>query len=333
FAKLAEQYSDDPGSNHNGGDLGFFPRGQMVKPFDDAVFKLKPGETSGLVQSQFGYHIIKLEELKPAGTETLEQARPSIIAALKRKAGTDIARDEMREDLNSALNGTDLDKIAAKRNLKLVQTPYIALGDTVAGTEHNADIVSTAFKLDKGDVRAVTGEKVDPVLVKLIDRKPAYIPPFADVRDKVRAALIKLRSEIVARQTAENLLKQMKTPADFSRLAEADSLRIYHTGAFDRASQTVPGIGEFQEVTEAAGTVPVLPGIIDQVMQHGGNSYIFLLSGRTAPSDEAWKKAAPQFKQQLLQSRRSQAWQAFLDSLKDRAKILVDTKQLGEQSA
>ena len=125
FAKLAGQYSDDPGSKRNGGDLGWFSRGQMVKPFEDAAFKLKPGQISDLVESRFGYHIIKLEALKPAGTDTLAQARPSIIEALRRKAGTDIARDNLREDLAAALNGADLDKIAVKRGLKLVRTPFL----------------------------------------------------------------------------------------------------------------------------------------------------------------------------------------------------------------
>ena len=333
FAKLANQYSDDPGNKENGGDLGFFSRGQMVKPFEDAAFKLKPGQISDLVESRFGYHIIKLEALKPAGTDTLEQARPSIIETLRRKAGTDIARDQMREDLAATLNGAELDKIAAKRGLKLVQTPFFAAGDTVAGTEHNPDVVQTAFKLEKGDVRAVTGAKSDAVLVKLIDRRPAYVPPFAEVREKVRATLVRLQAEIAAREAAEGVLKQIKTAIDFPKVAAADNLRIYSTGPFDRASQTLSGIGEFPEVTEAAGAIPTLPGLIGQVLQHNGNSYIFLLLSRVPPSQDDWKKAASRFKEQLLQTRRSQAWQAFLDSLKDRAKILVDTKQLGEQPA
>jgi peptidyl-prolyl cis-trans isomerase D len=333
FAKLANQDSDDPGNNENGGDLGFFSRGQMVKPFEDAAFKLKPGQISDLVESRFGYHIIKLEALKPAGTDTLEQARPKVIEALKHKAGVDIARDQMREDLAAALNGLELDKIAAKRGLKLVQTPFFAAGDTVAGTEHNPDVVQTAFKLEKGDVRSVTGGKSDPVLVKLIDRRPAYVPPFAEVRDKVRATLIRLQAEIAAREAAEGVLKRIKTATDFPKVAAAENLRIFSTGPFDRASQTLPGIGEFAEVTEAAGAIASLPGLIDKVLEHNGNSYIFLLLSRTTPSQDDWKKASSQFKEQLLQSRRAQAWQAFLDSLKERAKILVDTKQLGEQPA
>ena len=75
FAQLAKKYSQDPGSAANGGDLGMFGRGMMVKPFDDAVFKLLVGEVSGLVQSDFGYHIIKLLAVKGGKTQGLAEVK------------------------------------------------------------------------------------------------------------------------------------------------------------------------------------------------------------------------------------------------------------------
>jgi peptidyl-prolyl cis-trans isomerase C len=78
FAKLASEFSDDTSSKSRGGDLGFFPRGMMVKSFEDAAFSLKPGEISGIVESQFGYHIIKLEEKKEPGIESFENVKDTI---------------------------------------------------------------------------------------------------------------------------------------------------------------------------------------------------------------------------------------------------------------
>ena len=78
FAALAKDNSQDPGSAVNGGDLGFFPRGQMVPPFDEAAFTMKPGSTSDLVETQFGYHIIRVMEKKEAGTVTIDEVRPQL---------------------------------------------------------------------------------------------------------------------------------------------------------------------------------------------------------------------------------------------------------------
>ena len=78
FAALAKDNSQDPGSAVNGGDLGFFQRGQMVPPFDEAAFTMKPGATSDLVETQFGYHIIRVMEKKEAGTVTIDEVRPQL---------------------------------------------------------------------------------------------------------------------------------------------------------------------------------------------------------------------------------------------------------------
>ena len=78
FAALAKQHSQDPGSAVNGGDLGFFQQGQMVGPFNDVAFSLKPGAISDLVETQFGYHIIRVAEKQPARTVPLEEVRPQI---------------------------------------------------------------------------------------------------------------------------------------------------------------------------------------------------------------------------------------------------------------
>ena len=88
FAELAKKHSQDPGSAEKGGDLGFFGRGMMVKAFDDAVFKQKEGEISGLVQSDFGYHIIKVTGIKPATLRSMAEVRPEIEGELKRQAAT-----------------------------------------------------------------------------------------------------------------------------------------------------------------------------------------------------------------------------------------------------
>ncbi|HTW87755.1 MAG TPA: SurA N-terminal domain-containing protein [Candidatus Binataceae bacterium] len=331
FAKLARADSDDLATRSSGGDLGFFARGQMIKPFEDAAFALKPGQTT-MVRTQFGFHIIQLEAIKPAHTDTLAEARPAIVAALKQKAGADLARRALEQDLSSVLSGKTLKQVASPRGLPVVDTSYFAADDhpSVIGSDPN--LMREAFKMQKGDIRAITGAKAT-YLVKLVDRDPSHIPPLKQIEERVSDALVRATAELQASALAEKLSAQIKSVEDFKRVAEKNSFEVYTTPAFPRSSGSVPGIGDFREVTDAAGLVPKVPGIIDHAMEHEGNSYLFTLVSRSFPADSDWQAAAPDFKKQLLEARRAQAWSSFLDTLRSHAEIAIDTNQLGPSTS
>jgi len=147
---------------------------------------------------------------------------------------------------------------------------------------------------------------------------------------KLVAALVTSKAAVAARDAAEKLLKQMKNAADFDKVAAANKLEVHQTGQFSRAGRSIPGIGDFPEVTEAAGSLPSLPGLIKQTMQHEGNSYIFETLSRMPPSEQDWEKAAANFKKRLLAHKQQEAWQDFVDQLKREASIAIDPNQLSD---
>ena len=118
FAKLATESSDDPGSKVKGGDLGFFGRGKMVKPFEEAAFSLKPGEVSGLVETQFGFHIIKVEEKKEAGVEPFETVKEKVRMKLldeMTKVRTKDFIDNVLKDAKAEMHPELLQETAGKK--------------------------------------------------------------------------------------------------------------------------------------------------------------------------------------------------------------------------
>jgi peptidyl-prolyl cis-trans isomerase D len=329
FAKLAKADSNDPSNRDSGGDLGIFGRGQMIKPFEDAVFSMKPGELR-MVETRFGFHVVRVDASSPAHVDKLQDVRPQIIDALRAEAGGKVARQALDEDVTAAINGADLEALAKKRGLEVIETPSFSNVDA-SGVLHEQKLIDAAFKLDVGQVRAIPGEKgAAPYLLKLIALDPEHVPAFKDIEAKVRDACIRSSAEKQAQARAEELLKQIKSAADFDKIAQANKLTIHQTDAFVRSSETVPEIGSFPEVSDAAGMVDKIPGVIERVMQNKGDAYIFEVTERTAPSAEDWKTAQSDFTSEFVQQARAEAWTRFIEALKSRAKITVDANQFAQ---
>jgi peptidyl-prolyl cis-trans isomerase D len=331
FVKLAAKYSDDTSNKMEGGDLGTFGRGQMVKPFEDAAFAMKPGQIA-IVETHFGFHIVKLEQSTPAHTDTLAEAKPKIMEELRTQAGAKLGRSAAQEDLASALAGGKLEDLAKKRGIDAVETPLFAQGEPAGGLEADRELIQAAFKLEAGQVSLVP-EKGAPYVIKLLVRQPSRIPPLKEIEAQVRDAVIRTTAQAQASQQAQKILATIKSPADFDKAAASNKLAIKNVDPFARADRKVPGIGEFPEVTDAAAAVPVIPGVVERVMESGGNSYLFEVTSRAEPSDADWKTAQKAFLEEYVQQRRAQAWTRFLDSLKDQAKIQIDSDQLAAGSS
>jgi len=330
FKALAEKYSDDTSNKHSGGDLGFFSRGQMIKPFEDAAFKMKPGDIE-IVETSFGYHVVKVDEIKPAHVDTLQEAEPRIVEGMRTQAGARLARQAIDEDLSAALNGAKLQDLAKKRGLDVVQPPSFAKGEPIQGLKEDTALAQKAFSLDAGQVGTVPGRA--PFLVKVIERTPSRVPPLKEIEARVRDAYVRVMAAAAARTQARKLIEQMKTSADFRRVAETNNLTIRNVDPFDRSTSSIPGLGDFPEVIEETGTVATVPGLIERVMERDGNSYIFEVTSRSNPSEEAWKSAKDSFMQEYLAGRRAQAWTRYLEQLRAKAKISIDADQFANSTA
>jgi peptidyl-prolyl cis-trans isomerase D len=327
FVKLAAKYSDDTSNKLQGGDLGTFGRGQMIKPFEDAVFAMKPGQFA-MVETHYGFHVVKLDDSKPAHIDTLAEAKPKIIEELRTQAGAKLGRGAAQEDLTAALGGGNLADLAKKRGLDAIDTPMFAQGEPVGGgIEQDRELMEAAFKLEAGNVALVPG-KGAPYVIKVVARQPPRIPALKEIEPQVRDALIRTTAQAQASEQAKKILATIKSPADFDKAAASNKLAVSNVDPFLRASHTVPGIGEFPEVTDAAAAVPAIPGVVDRVMESGGNSYLFEVVSRAEPTDADWKTAQKAFMQDYVEQRRAQAWTRFLDQLKDQAKINIDSDQL-----
>lgn len=195
FADLARQQSQDPISGAKGGDLGSFTRDMMVKPFADAVWAMKTGEISGLVESQFGYHIIRLDGVVPGAKMGFEVVKAEIQQELKAQEAQKRFVEAADRFSNLVYEQPDSLEPAAKEfGLKVEESGWIAKGKAEPGPLANARLLDALFGEDaltkRQNIEAVEVAPNTLVAARVIDHRPAGVRPLADVAAEIRAKLI-----------------------------------------------------------------------------------------------------------------------------------------------
>lgn len=272
FALLASQFSEDV-TKSKGGDLGFFSRGQMVPPFEDSVFGLKKGEVSGVVETPFGYHIIKLEEVAPAKTQTLEEVTPAIRKVLERQGVKAITFKKASAAYEDIIRAGSMAKYSSVQGGNPVHRTDFFPRDMPPkeGVAGDAAFIKAAFSLRKGELSSIVETASGYAILFVDDVKESVVPELAAVRDRVVADYKKEKSVELARSAAEELLKKAREqhswPADLQSKQSEYLKRSGPSGTVpdelrrDAFSQV--GKDVFPEKVLAAGTIFYLYQIID----------------------------------------------------------------------
>lgn len=205
FAKLAKQHSNDPGSAERGGDLGFFGRGMMVKPFEDAVFALKEGQVSEVVRSDFGFHLIKLTGIRPERVRPLDEVRGEIAAELKRQNGAKRFAEAAEGFANTVYEQSDSLKPAAEKyGLALRTTDWLAKGGQVEPPFANPKLRQAIFSDDAiknhRNTEAIDVGNNTLVAARVVEHRPAAVEPLETVSGVIEKVLA--REAAVARAVA-----------------------------------------------------------------------------------------------------------------------------------
>lgn len=198
FEQVAAEVSQDPGSQNRGGDLGFFARGQMVKEFEDAAFGLTPGQMSGPVKTEFGFHLIELEERQEALTRPLESVREEIAKELLlREALRERARGHAEQLAEAVRGGQTLEAAAREREIAVRRTGWLSRRNGfVPGLGTSPEVLAAAFVLTPGTSSPRIFEAGDGfALVQLLERKEADPAQVDALVEKKREDLLTAKRE------------------------------------------------------------------------------------------------------------------------------------------
>lgn len=310
FADLAKKNSDDPGSKDSGGELGFAQRGRMVPEFDNAIFTQKIGDTK-IVKTQYGYHIVQVEERQAAHTQSLSEVLPTIQATLIRQKST-AAQQAYAQALTSEAIKNGLEKTADAHHLQVVTTPAISAQGVIAGLPDGTGLLTRAFQSKVGDPAqsAPTGEGF--AIFQVAGITAAHAPAFADWKSHVLDDYRAEQLPVLLRQKTQELANQARSLNDLAKAAKAVGATVKTSDLVGETSQ-VPDLGDVGQL--APQLFDMLPGNISGPINAGRTGVVAKIDMKTEPSPDEISKNLDQTREQMLDERRGEAFQVFASNI------------------
>jgi peptidyl-prolyl cis-trans isomerase D len=322
FAQLAKKYSEDPGTKKEGGDLGYFSSGQMVKPFEDAAFKLKKGEISGLVRTPFGYHIIKVEDIKEARTKSFEEVRNQIAETLIKRGAADEAHEKALTFLDQMPYQVDLKQYASGHKLTTKETDYFSQKEAIPGIGGDEKLKQTIFSLGKEETSDVMEFQDKFYIFQVRDRKASYLPSFDQVAEAVKADYVSYLAMNAAKAAAEKFLAKLKEGKEWIPLCKEFKEEPKTTGFFSRQDY-VPEISQSLEAHQAAFAINQGKRYPDRVFETEKSVLVLRWEGEQGIDQKKYQEEKGNYRDMLIRTRQQVLFQEWLDYLRKNATVKI----------
>ena len=314
FDALAKANSDDPGSKDQGGELGMIQRGVTVPAFEQAAFALQPGQISDLVKTQFGYHILKVEEKQTAHLKPLEEVKGQILATLTRQQESD-QQASYAQQLATEAAKSGLAKTAEAHHLQVVTTDYLQQNAVLPGLADGSKLLTQAFSAKPGSAPQVSGTGEGFAVFQLEDVKPAHAPAFEEYKSD-------LVDDFREQQLPQLLARKTNELADKAHAENNLAQAAKELGATVKTSELVAHTGQVPDIGELATAAPDLfdlkVGQFSKPINTGHSGIVAKIDDKQEPTAEETAKNLDTTREQLLSERREQMFSVFVTSLTDR---------------
>ena len=312
FSELAKKYSEDPGSGKNGGSLGFIGRGRTVPEFEKAAFSLPKGSTSDLVQSSYGFHIIRVDDKQAAHVKTLDEVKDQIEASIREQKAAQAVSNQVNALLGQA-RSSGLEKAAAAKGLNPISTDFVSRTDNLPGIGNSAEFMSTVFgqaeKSPPEQVALPQGYAVFEVLAV----KPPATPTFEEIRSRVETEFQNERVAALLSQKTQELADRAKAEHDLKKAAK-------EAGATLKTSDLVQPDGQVPDIGSMAGGAAVAftlkTGEISGPITNGNTGVVLSILERQEPSPQDFAAKQDQLRDSLRQARQMEMFNLFVANLR-----------------
>jgi peptidyl-prolyl cis-trans isomerase D len=314
FADLAKKNSEDPGSKDQGGELPLYPTSGLDPAYAKAAMALSPGQTSDVVRSQFGYHIIQTEQKTTASVKPLAEVKPSIVEALSaQKAGA--AATAFGTQLVNEAKKNGLQKTADAHNLHLQTTDFLGRSGTISSLPDSAALLTAAFGAAKGAAPELVSTGEGYAVYQVTDVQAAHAPTFDAYKSHVLDDYRTDKAPELLNQELIKLADRAKVLNDLHKAAAEMKLEVKSSDLVGRDAQ-VTDIGAMSGAASVAFTLP--KGGISGPVNEGANGAVLQLTDKQEPTADDLAKNFAATKDKLLDQKRQEAFSVFIGDLMDK---------------
>ena len=328
FEDLAKKYSEDPGSAKEGGSLGWIGKGRTVPEFEKVAFSLPKGQTSDLVKSSYGFHIIRVDDKQDAHLKTLDEVKSEIEPILKQQKAQQIAQKQA-EDLINQAKATGLDAAAAAKKIPVITTDFISRKDLLPGLGPSNQFMDAVFSATEKSPPDMAPTSQGFAVYQLQAIKPASTPTFEEIRTRVEDEFKNERSNLLLSQKTQELSDRAKAEHDLKRAAKELGATM-KTSDFVLPDGQVPDIGSM--AGQAAVAFTMKPGDISGPINSGPNGVVLSLLEQQAPSDADFAAKHDQIRDSLLQEKQQELFALFVSNLREQmeksGKIKINQEEM-----
>ena len=333
FGDLAKKYSEDPGSAQEGGLLPPITKGRTVPEFEQAAFTTPKGQTTGIVRTSYGFHIIQVEDRQNARIKPLDEVSPQIESAVKQEKAA-AATQSLANSVQSLARSQGLDKAAASKGLSVTTTELVAQTDALPGVGSAQELSNGLFSAKKNDPPTLAQTPQGYAIYQVTEIQPAQTPTFEDIRAKVEEQFKSQRAQALLTQKTQELSDRARAEHDLRKAAKELGATV-KTSDLVNSSAQVPDVGAMSGAANVAFDLGV--GNISGPLQGStGSGIVLAVIDKQEPSPEEAKLAWDRAKESLLDQKRQVLQGLYVQNLRERlekeGKIKINKKEMERMS-
>ncbi len=328
FAELAKKNSDDPGSAQNGGLLPPLTRGRTVPEFEQAAFSTPVGQTTGIIRTSYGFHIIRVEGKQTPRMKPLDEVKAQIEPVLKQQKAA-AAAQKLADTVQSLARTNGLDKAASDKGLSVTTTDFLTKADPMPGIGNSQDLMSALFSVKKMDPPATASIPQGYAIYQVTEVEPPQTPTFDQIKAKVEDEFRTQRAQAMLAQRTQELSDRAHSEHDLAKAAKEMGATMKTSDLVGPTAQ-VPDIGA---LTGAAAQIFSLKqGEISGPIGLQGSGVVAMLVDKQQPSGDELKKSWDSAKETLLAQKRQELEGLYVQNLRERlekeGKIKINKKEM-----